>query len=426
MGGALTRTWFMTTSPRNPAKIRQELELLSRFDGRNWWEKDQQGLRIHQLQFAQLLAESDFFEGTISSRYPDLSARDRLRAPQMLGFVYIANDVLHITPAGWQLIRGESIRDLFLRQMLKWQFPSWQHGGNPKTRWRYQKFLEGGVHPFRETLRVALELEGITKHEIALFLLPALTPQAFNRAVDKIREFRHELQSISGLRPRREFLQQVYESELQRIYAEDIRLGRIGIRETPAEGGRELQHFIHTKGRNLQDYADAVMRYFRYTGLFTLRGNRLVVSNVMKARQLLAVDLPLRTDYENVATFYEYLGNPSIPQLPWETPSELQARLEQLSSEIKNLSTALGRPTPQPPERPLLDLCHWMENQISSLRLELLRQRWDIEEVTRFYTDILRRRVPVPSLFMEWNTWRAFLRLNHYCSLRPNFSLDLE
>ncbi|RLC64869.1 MAG: hypothetical protein DRI80_00160 [Chloroflexota bacterium] len=63
MPGALARTWFVTTSPRNPAKLRQEIELLSRFDGRNWWEKDDHGQPVYQLQFAQLLAESDFFEG---------------------------------------------------------------------------------------------------------------------------------------------------------------------------------------------------------------------------------------------------------------------------------------------------------------------------------------------------------------------------
>jgi len=74
--GALTRTWFATTSPRNPAKLRQELELLSRFDGKHWWKRDDQDQLVHQLQFAKLLAESDFFEGSISKRYPTLAARD--------------------------------------------------------------------------------------------------------------------------------------------------------------------------------------------------------------------------------------------------------------------------------------------------------------------------------------------------------------
>ncbi len=138
MPGALARTWFVTTSPRNPAKLRQELELLSRFDGKNWWERDKQGQPIHQLEFARLLGENEFFEGSIE-RNLAFAARDRLRAPQMLGFAYVDEArILRITPAGWQLVRNEHVNELFLRQLLKWQFPSWQHGGNPRTRWRYE------------------------------------------------------------------------------------------------------------------------------------------------------------------------------------------------------------------------------------------------------------------------------------------------
>jgi len=218
MPGALTRTWFVTTSPRNPAKLRQELELVSRFDNKNWWEKDSRGRLIHQLQFAELLAESDFFEGSISEDYPTFAARERLRAPQMLGFAYIdETQILHITPAGWQLICGERVNELFLRQLLKWQFPSWQHGGNPKTRWRYEAHRAAGVHPFRETLRVALELDGITKDEIAIFLLPCLSPAAFAQAIPKIRKFRRDLATVSGARPRREFAIQASLDELHSI-----------------------------------------------------------------------------------------------------------------------------------------------------------------------------------------------------------------
>ena len=295
----------MTTSPRNPAKIRQELELLSRFDSQNWREKDEQGQLIHQLQFANLLAESDFFEGSISDRYPAFAARDRLRAPQMLGFAYVDEaQILHITPAGWQLIRDEHVNELFLRQLLKWQFPSWQHGGNPRTRWRYEAHLAAGVHPFRETLRVALELDGVTKDEIAIFLLPCLSPAAFSQAIPKIRKFRRDLSAVSGARPRREFIIQTYFDELSDVYAEDIKEGRVGTRETPAERGRELEHLLQKKRRNSRDYADAAMRYFRYTGLFSRRGSRLVVSNMTDARRILdELDVPLRTDYNDPAAF---------------------------------------------------------------------------------------------------------------------------
>jgi len=428
MPGALTRTWFATTSPRNPAKLRQELELLSRFDGKHWWKRDDQDQLVRQLQFAKLLAESGFFEGSISERYPTLAARDRLRAPQMLGFAYVDETrILHITPAGWQLIRNEHVNELFLRQLLKWQFPSWQHGGNPRTRWRYEALQAAGVRPFWETLRVALELDGITKDEIATFLLPCLSPAAFTQAIPRIRKFRRDFAAVSGARLRREFVIQAQLDELRTVYAEDIREGRVGTRQTPAERGRELEHLLQTKRRNSLDYADAAMRYFRYTGLFTQRGNRLVVSNVTDAQRILdELDIPLRTDYGDAAAFYGYLGDPTTPQFPWEQPSELVDRLTGLRERLEELSDALGIPAPVLPAVSLDEQCRWTQEQLTALTLKKLRLDWVLEEIIQFYDDILRRRVSHPPLFMEWNTWRAFLYLNRYCQLQPNFSLDLE
>jgi len=169
------------------------------------------------------------------------------------------------------------------------------------------------------------------------------------------------------------------------------------------------------------------MRYFRYTGLFTQQGNRLVVSNVMDARRVLdELDIPLRTDYGDVAAFYGYLGDPIIPQFPWEQPSELVNRLAELREHLDELSDALRIPVPILPTVSLDEQCRWVQEQLTALTLEKLRLDWTLGEIIQSYDDILRRRVSHPPLFMEWNTWRAFLYLNRYCLLQPNFSLDLE
>ena len=66
---------------------------------------------------------------------------------QTYGFAYIDSDrILMITDAGHRLIRGERIQELFLKQMLKWQYPSWQHGGNIRTRHLYPRVDEMGIH----------------------------------------------------------------------------------------------------------------------------------------------------------------------------------------------------------------------------------------------------------------------------------------
>jgi hypothetical protein len=121
------RTWYVSCSPRSPEKIAPEIELLQQFEGINWNEQDENGRKIHQIAFAEALKSCESFEGKISEKEPDFSARDRIAPMKTYGFAYQdSEERLRITEAGRQLIRGERIQELFLKQMLKWQYPSYQ------------------------------------------------------------------------------------------------------------------------------------------------------------------------------------------------------------------------------------------------------------------------------------------------------------
>jgi len=144
------------------------------------------------------------------------------------------------------------------------------------------------------------------------------------------------------------------------------------------------------------------MRYFRYTGLFTQQGRRLVVSNVTDAQRILdKLDIPLRTDYGDAIAFYGYLGDPTIPQFPWEQPSELVNRLAELRERLDELTDTLRIPTPVLPAISLDEQCRWVQEQLTALTLEKLRLDWTLGEIIQSYDDILRRRVSHPPLFME-------------------------
>lgn len=69
---------FFTTSPRTPSKMIPEIQLLSEhFSGRKWNKQS-------QAEFIDLLAQTEFFEGSGSSNNKDFSARDRInRAPRL-------------------------------------------------------------------------------------------------------------------------------------------------------------------------------------------------------------------------------------------------------------------------------------------------------------------------------------------------------
>ncbi|MEW5986932.1 MAG: AlwI family type II restriction endonuclease [Chloroflexota bacterium] len=278
---AVSRTWYVSCSPRSPEKIGPELTELAKLDGVNWRMTDQDGRKVHQIAFARFLKQIETFEGSISESDPAFSARDRLAPMQTYGFAFVgSNGRLRITPAGHRLIAEERPQELFLKQLLKWQYPSWQHGGNPRTRHLYPPAGQTDIFPFIETLRVCRELGGISKTEIAIFLLPVFSRADIPKAITQIGDFRTEREKFHG-RERAEFVVEAHKQHFRQVYAQEIARGEVNTRETPTQ---TADQFLEKKIRNSRDVADAAIRYFRATGLFTLSADfhGLAISSVYR------------------------------------------------------------------------------------------------------------------------------------------------
>jgi len=422
----VARTWYVSCSPRSPEKIAPELALLARFDGVAWYEKDELGRKKHQLAFAELLKECETFEGSISARHPDFSVRDRIAPMKTYGFAYEdTQGRIRITPAGWQLIRGERVQELFLKQMFKWQYPSYQHGGHPRTRHNYLPADQMNVFPFVVTLDLARRLEGLSKREIAAFVLPILHKDEVDEAEKAILQFREALAALPAGRPRKEHADRMHRERFRVLYADDIRAGRIATRE--ARRAATMESFIATKVRNSLDIADAAIRYFRATGLFTLeaRTDRLTISgfHCQEADQILDTmtfePVPFYTDVER---FYEYMGNPEIPLLPWEGRAQLVAKVMALQPDMDRpvlLKLSISE---------LKDLLLTLEEQHKQATLEeyivSIQQPSAVPDIVEMFERICRKEVIDPPLFLEWNTWRALVALDDYHRVHPNFTMD--
>ncbi|MFQ6089040.1 MAG: hypothetical protein ACE5K0_09100, partial [Candidatus Methanofastidiosia archaeon] len=61
------------------------------------------------------------------------------------------NGIIHITEAGNRLIENRRPHEIFLKQFLKWQYPSYQHGGRKGTRKLYPE-TTFAIFPFIEAL----------------------------------------------------------------------------------------------------------------------------------------------------------------------------------------------------------------------------------------------------------------------------------
>jgi len=216
--------WYVSCSPRSPAKIKNELALLAKLEGQKWNKKDRKGNNVTQLKFAKMLRDLAEFEGEASGKESDFSARDRVAPMKTYGFAYIDNQGrLEITKAGKALISGDDEQHIFLMQMLKWQYPSPQHCGpeyldQPATLFEGRK-LGFSIIPFIFTLQVVKKVRGITKREIALFLLPHHRMRGLSTVVENIHKYRQERERKKGRSKKLEYDEKYHKRLYKQIYS---------------------------------------------------------------------------------------------------------------------------------------------------------------------------------------------------------------
>jgi hypothetical protein len=470
--------WSFPCSPRNPAKVREELRLLASLVP-VWQER---GLRWSpqsgtQLEFGRQLRSTGVASGMrpsiLEERRMDVghgpwdsgpdanaplgfqrqttalsddnlrwTARARFGTYKFFGFA--ATDLegfARLTPAGQQFAFGARPGDLLLRQLLKWQYPDNQHRGR---RWAASDFA---IFPFVATARLVLELGGLTRQEIGIFCFTMRRTEDAAATAEAIRQFRQRQERTRGRTGKA--LAAVKFREASRARYE-------------AEGRRVVSG-------STNDYADALIRYYRFTGMFSVRGPRLVVASGRESEleelvyrrvgaahgnspvQLalgepppvqLAEPWPLFADYDNTTAFYAHFGDAETPPLPWENPERLTSLARALDANLANLRarelhlragrTALSGPT-LPPELPessdaLLRLVDGLRRERFRLENAILalesRTPERLEEALNFYRAIMAREVIDPPTFLEWNTWRVFLSLDHAREIVPHLALD--
>jgi hypothetical protein len=413
----ITRTWSVPTSPRNPYKLAKELELLLSFEGKVWNKQT-------QLEYAKLLQSIDSFEGKVSAKYSDFSARDRInRAQKTFGFVsFDRNRIIKITDAGRKLIRGVRLEELFLRQLLKWQYPSANHDG-------YNYETSFSIKPFLEVLRIARELDGVTKIELALFCVPLIKHSNTKQVIGNINMFRKNLAKISLSIDKKKFVKDTFRTRFSSIYRSDINDGNTFVREGKTDSTPE--DFIKTKIRNAKDYADAAIRYFRATGLFTI--STCTYRLMLKSDKVPFIDSVLlnisrepASYKEDSSAFLDYLGNSSLPVIPQDDKvvitKEIRLIVDNYVTQNISLEEASLKKINILDKLSLEDLKDLREYLSVQLELDVLKKEQEslrnysnLDNIINVFKKIGDRysdEIPDKPLFLEWNIWRSLSLLN--------------
>ena len=395
---------FLTTSPRTPEKMIDEIRLLAdNFKGMKWDNKT-------QTAFMEILRDADFYNGT-GQNDPAFSARDRInRAPKSLGFVKLSPNI-QITPAGEQLLTSKRKDEVFLRQMLKFQIPSPYHEPSAKA----TSFC---VKPYLELLRLVRKMGTLKFDELQIFGMQLTDYHNFDIIIKQIEDFR--IAKAKNESNYRIFKAEYLKHELTTIYHSRILTGETKTRES---NDKSLNKFLQTQANNMRDYADACFRYLRATGL-------VAVSHVGKSLSIVPeripdVDFILDTidrkplKFSNENDYIDYLGNASTPTLLTDDKDLLINKIKtEFPDEVFPIKDSTAK---------LKDL---LAELLSKRKKEsLLEQVASIKDyrlyndIQKTYSQIIKNELYDNPLMLEWNTWRAMTMLDGG-DIHANFNFD--
>lgn len=401
------KTLFFTTSPRTPSKMIPEIELLSkRFTGQKWNKQS-------QVAFIDILAQSEFFEGIGSSSNKDFSARDRInRAPKALGFVDLSPNIA-LTDAGKALVHGKRPQEVFLRQLLKFQFPSPYHIEADNIKGTFY------IKPYLEIMRLIRDLESLSFDELKIFALMLTDYRDYDTIKQAIADFRVEKEIQKG--QYKKFADEKWTNTLLQIYSDYIDAGNTKTRETT---DKSLKKFLATKKRNARDYADACFRYLRYTGLVSIsHRNRSIAFYPDRIKE---VDFILENIdrnpvfVDNTNRYKEYLFDATIPKLYIDNIENVIDHLMRISDytqrqlsgksieELKDIRDAIVTERKEAV----------IKAQVTEIKSYAL-----YSEIIDTYNEIISDGYYDAPLMLEYNTWRAMTMLDGG-KIKGNFKFD--
>lgn len=380
---------FMITSPRTPAKMIPEIDLLAKnFEGEEWDETSQK-------EFMEILSDENFFNGA-GAKDPAFSARDRInRGPKALGFVSLS-PVIRLTPAGKALINSRYTNEIFLRQLLKFQVPSPFHKPTDNA-------ADFWCKPYLELFRLIRHFGSLKFDELWLFGMQLVDYREFDSIVAKIDKFREEKAKNHGSYNvfRGEYLMK----ECANIYKDELAKGETKTRES---NDISRKKFLTTKGRNMRDYADACQRYLRATGIINISAGR---SMSIAPDKVDDVDFFLKnTDrdpcfIDNETSYKAYLYDTTKPVLLTDDRSKL----------VEKIENEFGLMVAE--DMPIYNIKELLIDKTNERKEKLITE--EVKEIKdyKFYDDIQATYEHLkdsydPSLQLEWNTWRAMTMLD--------------
>lgn len=354
----MKKPWSVTTTVRNPNRLRDFLVVLQELENLEWNRKNQKKYQILLIQNRLYgYGKQQFYNGLSDSQIdlidnsskeisfeqaeeifnmkkyedPPMRGRQSLNPLKKFGFATIKNGKIFITDLGKLFLKDDfkdSLGEIFLRSFLKWQLP------NPDSK-DYPKDTYYDVKPFVATLHLINEVnkkeiacgnkpKGISKQEFSLFAPTLVHYEDIDCYAEKIVDLRREGTTRRGLIP------EDYKKQFAEKFLET---------DDPNEIDKLLQ--------NLKDYGDNAIRYFRLIPYIYIRGGDFYVDleprRKIEIESLLDHNNARAKEFQSKEEYVAYMSDVSKPQLPWETREKRIEIIEKLVEEVRQYETVLQK-----------------------------------------------------------------------------------
>jgi hypothetical protein len=350
----MKKTWSLSTTVRNPERILPFLKVLKEIAWEDFDTIGQErfqvlliqnrlykptGLSSRQLAYYDTLEdrmkleEAEEIFGTMLERSKELQKDRGLRgrtsvAPLTkmgLAIAKKSTGQVKITELGDAFLENKvDIWYVYFRFFIKWQIPNLDSDDYKLEDGYDIKPFIGVLHlinAVNEKSKKSGEKEkGISKEEFSLFCPTLVNYQDIDNYSKKIIELRKNLKGKTKQE------QKIIWDNYKKSFAQDF----LHTTET-----KEVQKLL----KNLKDYGDNAIRYFRLTRYIHIRGGGFYID--LEPRRSVEIDALLDFDnaqsksFDSKADYLEYISDISKPILPWETKEKLTEIVIQLLEDIK-------------------------------------------------------------------------------------------
>lgn len=380
----MKKAWSITTTLRNPDRLRSFLSVLKNLEGQDWDESNQEKYQILLImnrlygfgnqqfynglpdKFVDLLnnTEKDISFETATEIFklknyesPAMRGRQSINPLKKFGFVIIKNNKVMITELGCYFLQEDSdLGEVFFRSFIKWQIPNPESDDFRSDDGYDIKPFVGTLHLIKsvntKSLAMGEKEKGISKQEFSLFAPTLVNYKDIDRYSDEIIKLRLRLKDKS--KPEQKLIFDEYKKQFASIFLNSSKED-------------EINKFLN----NLKDYGDNSIRYFRLTRFLYIRGGGFYVDleprRKIEISNLLGSDNGKAADFSTSEDYLSYLSDFEQPVLPWETTDKLQEILSQIVLDIRNYEKTLGFIETELPVFAVLSSAE-LKKQISTLR----------------------------------------------------------